>query len=425
MAALEVKAVAGLAGSGVNYACAVKAGPWIFMTGHEAFDFSTGSLDKVAGPAGFPSFGRPRYRREGDFILSRMRGILKEFGSDLSNGVRLDQYYPSPAPVDPYHLARRAEFGDYIPPSTSVVMERCFSAATSICASLIAVTPDPDYKIERVYPKGVPAPVWSGFVPAITCNEFIFVAGQMATGGDGHLDPKAHVSELARWGGSEIRKQTEFLIVEKLGPALQAAGSTLEQALKAQVYIEDVRDFPDFLDVWSQYFKDIPCAVTVVPTKSFGSVGGIIEINLLALKGDATRRKSVVEVELPPMACYGPCIRAGEFLFPSGLMAIDPEGSVVGAGTSAAFDGLAHGGFTQAAAIFRYGDALCAAAGTTMANVVRAQYFVTQVEAFPGIALAWSKARAEQPHPFLCVQVPGALPAPGAVVMADFWIYAP
>ena len=39
MSDLEVKSVASLAGSGVPYAYAVKAGPWIFLTGHEAFEF--------------------------------------------------------------------------------------------------------------------------------------------------------------------------------------------------------------------------------------------------------------------------------------------------------------------------------------------------------------------------------------------------
>jgi hypothetical protein len=123
MATPEVKAVERLLGSGVPYAYAVKAGPWVFMTGHEAFDFTAGVTEPVAGPPGFPLFGRPRWRREGDFILQRMQRILREFRSDLGHGVRLDQFYPTPAAVVPYHLARRAAFGDYIPPSTSVVME--------------------------------------------------------------------------------------------------------------------------------------------------------------------------------------------------------------------------------------------------------------------------------------------------------------
>ena len=285
---LEVRSVPNLLGTPVSYAYAVKAGPWIFLTGHEAFDFESGIPEEVAGPAGFPLFGRPRSRREGDFILQRMRRILREFGSDLGNSVRLDQYYPSPAAVDPYHLARHAEFGDYIPPSTSVVMERCFAAETNISTSLIAVMPE--YEIHKIYPPGIGSAPSSGFVPAVVCDDFVFVAGQMAHNAGQGLDPRAHVPDHSAWAGSEIRKQTEFLILNKLMPALEAAGSSLEQSLKAQIYLARVDDFPDFVDVWNRYYATTPCAVTVVPTKSFATVGGIIEINLLALTNTAAVR---------------------------------------------------------------------------------------------------------------------------------------
>src|SRR5947207_11242961 len=85
IAMLEVKSVPNLLGTVVSYAYAVKAGPWIFLTGHEAFGFESGIPEEVAGPSGFPLYGRPRSRREGDFILQRMRCILREFGSDLGN----------------------------------------------------------------------------------------------------------------------------------------------------------------------------------------------------------------------------------------------------------------------------------------------------------------------------------------------------
>jgi enamine deaminase RidA (YjgF/YER057c/UK114 family) len=424
MADLEVKAVAGLAGNGVPYAYAVKAGPWIFLTGHEAFDFASGSIEAVAGPPGYPMYGRPRYRREGDFILQRMRHILREFGSDLPHGVRLDQFYPSAAPVDPYHLARRAEFGDYIPPSTSVIMQRCFSRATAISSSLIAVVPSTEYRIEKIYPGDVTAPSTSGFVPTITCNDFVFVAGQMATHDHG-LDPRAHVPDHARWGGTEIRKQTEFLIEHKLKPALQAAGSALEHSLKAQVYIEKTEDFSDFLDVWSHHFARIPCALTVVPTTSFGSVGGIIEINLLALKANASRVKRVIEADLPAMAAFGPCVRAGELVFLSGLMAIGRDGHVVGKDVSPMFDGLAHAAYAQASTIYNYAEAICGAANTSIENLVRAQYFVPAIADFRGIAAAFSGRYGDRPQPFWCIETPSPLPAPGAAMIADFWIYAP
>jgi enamine deaminase RidA (YjgF/YER057c/UK114 family) len=420
---LEVKSVTNLLGTAVSYAYAVKAGPWIFLNGHEAFDFASGIPEEVTGPSGFPLFGRPRSRREGDFILQRMGRILREFGSDLGNGVRLDQYYPTPAAVDPYHLARHAEFGDYIPPSTSVVMEGCFAAGTNISTSLIAVMPE--YEIRKIYPPGVGSAASSGFVPAVVCDDFVFVAGQMAHNPGQGLDPRAHVPDHSAWAGSEIRKQTEFLIIEKLRPALEAAGSSLERSLKAQIYLAHLDDFPDFVDVWNEYYANIPCAVTLVPTKSFATVGGIIEINLLALTNTATRQKQVITADLPGMAAYGPCVKAGEFLLPSGLMAIGHDGNVAGRTVSPGFAALSHAGYTQAAAVYDYTEALCGAAGTSMVNVLRAQYFVSDLAALPGIAMAWSAKSGAQPHPFVCIKTPPAMPAAGAQLIADFWISVP
>jgi enamine deaminase RidA (YjgF/YER057c/UK114 family) len=349
-----------------------------------------------------------------------MRRILRELGSDLGNGVRLDQYYPTPAAVDPYHLARHVEFGDYIPPSTSVVMERCFAAETNISTSLIAVMPG--HEIHKIYPPGVGSAPSSGFVPAVVCDDFVFGAGQMAHNAGHGLDPRAHVPDHAAWAGSEIRKQTEFIILEKLTPALEAAGSSLERSLKAQIYLARVDDFPDFVDVWNRYYANIPCAVTVVPTKSFATVGGIIEINLLALTNTATRQKQVISADIPGMAAYGPCVRAGEFLLPSGLMAIGHDGYVVGKTVSPWFAALSHAGYTQAAAVYDYAERLCRIAGTSMANVLRAQYFVSDLTAFPGIGMAWSAKIGTQPHPFVCIQTPPAMPAPGILLIADFWI---
>ncbi len=420
MTMLEIKSVANLLGTPVSYAHAVKTGPWIFLNGHEAFDFASGIPAEVAGPPGFPLFGLPHSRREGDFILRRMRAILREFGSDLTHGVRLDQYYPTPAAVDPYHLARHAEFGDYIPPSTSVVMESCFAAETHISTSLIAVLPG--HQIHKIYPPGVGSAPSSGFVPAVVCDDFVFVAGQMAHNAGQGLDPRAHVPNHSAWAGSEIRKQTEFLILEKLKPALEAAGSSLQQSLKAQIYLARVDDFPDFLDVWNQYYATIPCALTLVPTKSFATVGGVIEINLLALTNAASRRKQVVTADIPGMAAYGPCVRAGEFLLPSGLMAIGHNGHVVGKSVSPGFAALSHAGYTQAATVFDYAEALCRAAGTALADMLRAQYFVSDLTAFPGISMAWSARLGTHPHPFVCIQTPPAMPAPGMMLIADFWI---
>ncbi|HZO01697.1 MAG TPA: Rid family hydrolase [Burkholderiales bacterium] len=423
MANIEVRSVEGLAGSAVPYAYAVKAGPWLFLTGHEAFDFATGLAPEVEGPAGFPSFGAPRLKREAEYILKRMRKTLAEFGSDFKSSVRVDQYYPVFEAVRAYQLARHGEFGDYIPPSTSVLMKRLFKANSHISMSMIAVVPGKDYEIGKLYPKEVPVPVGSFFVPAITCNDFVFVAGQMASD-ENALDPSVRLpKEVRNWGGpNAIRRQTEFVIKKRLEPALKAAGSTWKDILKAQIYVPTAVDIPDALDVWQQHVGAHPCALTAVPTHGFGFIDGIVEINLLALRDGARRKKEVLKVDLPAMSMYGAVVRAGELVFCSGLMPLGADGHVIG---SATFDGLAHPAHVQALAALSSAEKICRAAGTSLANIVRAQWFMSDVTQFPGVELAWMGRQGKQPHPFVCVQVPGDLPAPGAALTADFWIYAP
>ena len=160
----------------------------------------------------------------------------------------------------------------------------------------------------------------------------------------------------------------------------------------------------------------------MVPTKGFAMVGGIIEINLMALTNSAKRAKEVIAADIPAMAAYGPCIKVGEFLLPSGLMALGRDGHVAGKAISPGFPGLAHAGYTQAAAVHDYADALCRAAGTSLTKVLRAQYFVSDSTIFPGVTMAWASRFGAQPLPFVCIQTPPEMPAPGMMLIADFWI---
>jgi len=424
-AALTVKSVDRLAGSGTRFAYAVKAGPWIFLNGHEAYDFEGGLAAEVEGPPEHRLSGRPPLRREADYILQRMRAILKEFGSDLPNAVRVDQYYTSGQAVHAYHLARFAEFGSYIPPSTSIIMERCFTARTNIHTSMIAIVPGRERTIEKVTLPGQAISA-SGYNPAVVVDDFVFVAGNQAFQESGALGPGVAIPPGRNWGGQNaFRRQVHYVIKERLEPSLKASGSALENSLKAQVYIRGVNNFPDFMDAWSQYFRDIPCALTLVPAKDYSSTESMLEINLIALKNGAARKKQVVAVDVPALASYGPCVRAGELVFPSGVMAVDRNGRVPAAADAAAFDAVGLAGQAQGALIHAYAEAACKAVGVGIGNVVRAQYFLTDIRDFAGVAASWSDRYGRQPHPFAAVQVPGPLPPSAATIVADFWIYAP
>lgn len=413
--------------SDIHYAPGVKAGHWVFLTGIEAVDYESGLHPEVAGNAELPHHGLPKHRREGDFICARFRDLLAQAGTSFENTVRLDQYYPTWKAVDPYHLARRAAFGDYIPPSTSVIMEGLATRGADIGASLLAVVPGGNREPRRVATPTVTAPSWSGFVPAVTSGDFVFIAGQMARGADGNPDPRAHVPAHSRWGGYEIRRQTEYLIREKLTPALQAAGSSLQNAVKAQVYLRDIDDTAHFLDVWNSHFGARQCALTIVPTSDFGLIPGMIEINLLAVTDKGATKKQVIDGQLAAHMTYGAAaVRAGDLLALSGMMAVDAAGPIAALKVGDRLgDTFAVGARGQMDCIVRGIDTMCRAAGTSIENVTRVLQFHTDLGEFYPMHRAWQEALAGGPVPFAAVKVRPPLPVPACSVMVDCWVYAP
>jgi enamine deaminase RidA (YjgF/YER057c/UK114 family) len=404
----------------------VKAGNWVFLTGIEAVDYASGLAPQVRGHPDLPHHGLPKHRREGDYICARLSELLREAGTSFANTVRLDQYYPTWKAVDPYHLARHAAFGDYIPPSTSVIMEELLTGGADITTSLLAVIPGQGREPKRVATPKVTAPVWSGFVPAVTSGEFVFIAGQMSRAADGNVDPRAHVPPHSLWGGYEIRRQTEYIIREKFVPALEAAGSSLRNAVKAQVYLRHIEDTPHFLDVWESHFGARQCALSIVPTNAFGLVPGNIEINLVALTENARAKKQLVDGCIPREMTFGAAaVRAGDLLFCSGITAVDANGAIRAIREARA---LRHLGIPARGEMQHIVDALkavCAAAGTTIENVTRIHQFHTDLADFYPMNRPWQDALNGGPLPFTAVRVPAPLPVPACSVIVDAWFYAP
>jgi enamine deaminase RidA (YjgF/YER057c/UK114 family) len=411
-----------LAGSAVNYAYAVKAGPFVFLNGHEGYDFAAGITPAVAGAPGFPDYGKPGLRREADFTLQRMGEILKSFGTDFAHSVRLDQYFTEANAVRAYHLARFAAFGKYIPPSTSMIVESCFGAKSTMTTSLVAVLADAQWEVQGVYPKDAAFFAYSGYVPAVVTNDFVFAAGagpdvKDVRGTDSPAGPHYLWStELP------IRRQAESALM-KIESTLNAAGTSLANCVKAQAHVAGAENFPDFLDVWNAHLGSSPAALTVTPTKGFSALEIIVSINYILLKDSAQRKKQIVRADIPEMASYSPAVRAGELVFSPGLLPMTRDGTVAGLLQGDYFQGLCLRSQLQANTIYDHAEAIAHAAGTEMRNLVRVNYWVSDIREFPGVALAWIGRYGNAPHPFACAVTP-KLPAPGATVMADFWFYA-
>jgi enamine deaminase RidA (YjgF/YER057c/UK114 family) len=426
---VDVKCIAPtrIGGTDIVYAQGMRAGSWLFFTGHMASDFERGLASEVVGKPGRPLGSPPRYRREGDFIIDRFARLIAAEGGDLRHIVRVDQYYPSAQVVNAYQRARKAVLKEFVPPSTSVLMEELLVEGANMDVSMVAVLPGGGREPKAAQPVGVPVPQHSGFIASLVSGDYVFVAGQMPNNEEmTGLAKPAYRPPNAVWNGTDIRLQAEFLITSRLKPALEAGGSSLKNAIKAQVYLTNIDDLPEFMDVWNGHFGEHPCALTVVATKGLALLESILEINIFGLRDNAKTKKVIVDHKPSQHMRLGPAaVRAGDLLCLSALYAADAEGAVAQVRAAAGLKYFGVPAQHEMRTILAAADDICRAAGASIANLLRVNHFVGDLAVVYPALRAWQEKLAGAPIPFGAVRTPSPLPVPGCTIVADMWVYHP
>jgi 2-iminobutanoate/2-iminopropanoate deaminase len=87
---------------------------------------------------------------------------------------------------------------------------------------------------------------------AVIANGFVFVSGQIP------LDPAT--GQIVAGGIADQTAQ----VFENMKNVLEAAGSSLEQAVKTTVYLKDMGDFAPMNEVYGRYFPANPPARATV-----------------------------------------------------------------------------------------------------------------------------------------------------------------
>jgi enamine deaminase RidA (YjgF/YER057c/UK114 family) len=429
MAVADVKCIAPtrIGGTDIEYAQGMRAGSWLFFTGHMASDFEHGLAAQVAGKPGHPLDSPPRYRREGDFIIARLAQLIAAQGGDLRHIVRVDQYYPDAQVVNAYQRARKAVLKDFVPPSTSVLMRELLVEGANMDVSMIAVLPGGGREPRPAQPDGVPVPQHSGFIASLIAGDYVFVAGQMPNNEEmtGIAKP-AYRPPNAVWNGTDIRLQSEFLITSRLKPALEAGGSSLRNAIKAQVYLTNINDLPEFLDVWNSHFGEHPCALTVVATKGLALLESILEINIFGVRDRGKTKKEIIDHKASQHMRLGPAaVRAGDLLCLSGLYAANADGAIQQARSTAGLKYFGAPTHHEMQAILTAAEDIARTAGTSLANLLRVNHFLSDLHIVPCALRGWQEKLAGAPIPFGAVRTPAPMPVPGCNIVADMWVYRP
>lgn len=128
-------------------------------------------------------------------------------------------------------------------------------------------------KIENIKPKGY---VMKGvYTPTkkidLGDSYLIFVSGVQA--------PAGEVNEVVT---EDIAEQTR-LVFEEINDILKQAGATLDNVVKAVIYLKDIEDFKIVSPIRAEYFKNSMPVSTMVEVGGFVRKGSKIEIEVTAI----------------------------------------------------------------------------------------------------------------------------------------------
>jgi len=123
---------------------------------------------------------------------------------------------------------------------------------------------------EIIYTEAAPKPI-GPYSQAVKAGNMLFVAGQIP------IDPKT--GEVVK---GDIKEQTRQ-VLENIKAILEAAGFTLDDVAMTFVFLADMNLFPQFNEVYAQYFKENPPArVTVQAARLPKDV--LIEVAVIAVR---------------------------------------------------------------------------------------------------------------------------------------------
>ncbi len=122
---------------------------------------------------------------------------------------------------------------------------------------------------KAIHASGAPAAV-GPYVHAVEANGLIFTSGQLG------LIPET--GELPE-GVEEQAHQS----LKNLAAVLEAAGSSLGNVVKTNVFLDDINDFAKVNEVYAQYFQGEPPARSCVQAAKLPK-GGLVEIEAIAVK---------------------------------------------------------------------------------------------------------------------------------------------
>ena len=245
-----------------NYTEAYRVGNLVFAAGQIASDFKTGVPPEAKTHPNFPYYGS-NIKLQTRYIMENLKRTFEAANSSLANVVKAQVFLTSMWDFNGFDEVWREYFPENPPPRTTVGVSGLLGAGPEqlIEIDLIAHTNNTTHTVVK---SGAPSPL-ANYSEAFVVDGLVFAAGQLASDFKTGVPAEASINKAFPFYGSEIKQQTRY-IMENLKTTFAAAGSTLGNVFKAQVFMMDLVDFNGFDEVWKENFPTPPARTTVATT---------------------------------------------------------------------------------------------------------------------------------------------------------------
>ena len=401
------------------YSPAVKVGDWLFIAGQLASDFKTGVPEELIPEDNDPSTG---LGLQSEFVLRNMAQTVQASGFNMNEDtVRIWEWFVSERPNNQNYLDRKYNH-DINLDAYMEIFEKYFDRNNPIRSSagikeLMWVETKVELEVICLANQGLTKKYAlddnSPGQGAIKKGDWVFVSSQAP------FDELGNISD-------SFEQQMEK-VIEKLSLLLEQAGSSLESAVKAEVFIADQNNFGLMDEIWKKYFPKPP-ARFVLPHSGMNHPQSKIEVSLMALTDGASSKKRVIETsEAPEPFGHEPqAIQVDELLFFSTQMAFDSSGKIAdGMVRNLAAPWYGRPAQSQMRYMMANINAIAEAAGSSVENIVRRACFHDDLQWFAESIEEWAKYFPMDKPASTTIGLNNSMIIDGANTLLDLIAYVP
>ncbi len=368
-----------------NYTEAFRAGGLVFAAGQLPTDFVTGIPEQARTDPSFPFYGSDIKKRT-RYVLDNLAKTFAAAGSSLDHIVKAQVFLEDLDEFDAFDEVWKEYFAT--PPArTTVGTTGLLVKDAMIEIDLIGYVPG---AVECTAVKSDIAQPLAAYTEAFRVAGLVFAAGQLPTDFKTGIPAEARTDPNFPFYGSDIKKRTRY-VLDNLAKTFEAAGSSLDHIVKAQVFLEDLADFNAFDEVWKEYFATPP-ARTTVGTTGLLVKDAMIEIDLIGYVAGAIECAAVKSDAPQPLANYTEAFRVGDFVFAAGQLPSDfKSGIPPEARTDPAFPFYGSDIKKRTRFVLDNLAQTFAAAGSSLDEVIKAQVFLEDLREFNAFDEVWKE----------------------------------